>query len=96
MSICASSCACPWLTNSTCSTLSTRKRRILHVVADSWEPNGGMWPHCSWAGRSSLSYCVGFQAILSGAYPSDTTPTLVKSAQSSMASSSALLSRAGR
>ncbi|EPT04573.1 hypothetical protein FOMPIDRAFT_1113544 [Fomitopsis schrenkii] len=22
-------------------TLSTRKRRILHVVADSWEPNGG-------------------------------------------------------
>lgn len=23
------------------STVSTRKRRILHVVADSWEPNGG-------------------------------------------------------
>ena len=22
-------------------TVSTRKRRILHVVADSWEPNGG-------------------------------------------------------
>ncbi|KAI0946328.1 hypothetical protein AcV7_010334 [Taiwanofungus camphoratus] len=22
-------------------TLSTRKRRILHIVADSWEPNGG-------------------------------------------------------
>ncbi|KAH9892648.1 hypothetical protein C8Q73DRAFT_746465 [Cubamyces lactineus] len=36
-------------------TVSTRKRRILHVVADSWEPNGGEYSPFTFGGRTALT-----------------------------------------